>query len=338
MIVKRIFLHAPNIHAGGGLTLLNALYSIAEVRADFEQFDVRGANFLPPAKGVRRLVKPTLISRVLADFYLWRHVSAGDVVVCFHGLMPLFPLKGDVMLFLQNRIIISDESLSTYRFKTRLRLYFERLLLRKTSHRARRIVVQTPSMAAQAARALGLLPGSIVVCPFVGNIVRPSAALEKRFDFVYVASADPHKNHLRLLEAWCRLAAEDIRPHLALTLPEASEVAVAAEKLRERYDLRLTNLGVLPVEGIAALYTQSNALIYPSLIESLGLPLLEAHHHGLPVLAGELDYVRDVVEPAETFDPMSAVSISRAVKRFLGKDADIQQVFGAALFWKEMTE
>lgn len=39
---------------------------------------------------------------------------------------------------------------------------------------------------------------------------------------------------------------------------------------------------------------------------------------GLPIVAAELDYVRDVVTPMQTFDPTSPVSIARAVKRFLG--------------------
>ena len=34
-------------------------------------------------------------------------------------------------------------------------------------------------------------------------------------------------------------------------------------------------------------------------------------------LLEELDYVRDILDPAETFDPNSAISICRAVKRFL---------------------
>jgi glycosyltransferase involved in cell wall biosynthesis len=46
--------------------------------------------------------------------------------------------------------------------------------------------------------------------------------------------------------------------------------------------------------------------------------LLEAASCGLPIVAAECDYVRDVVTPVETFDPESAVSIARAVRRFLG--------------------
>ena len=68
---------------------------------------------------------------------------------------------------------------------------------------------------------------------------------------------------------------------------------------------------------ILELYSQSTALIFPSFFESYGLPLVEAIQHGLPVLASELDYVRDILDPVETFDPNSAKSISRSVKRFL---------------------
>ena len=62
----------------------------------------------------------------------------------------------------------------------------------------------------------------------------------------------------------------------------------------------------------------SRALIYPSTLESFGLPLIEARDAGLPILASELDYVRDTVDPEESFDPHSPISVARAVKRFLG--------------------
>ena len=47
------------------------------------------------------------------------------------------------------------------------------------------------------------------------------------------------------------------------------------------------------------------------------MPLIEARRIGLPILASELDYVRDVLDPEEVFDPDSPVSIARAVKRFM---------------------
>ena len=71
-------------------------------------------------------------------------------------------------------------------------------------------------------------------------------------------------------------------------------------------------------EEINDLYSVSRALIFPSLNESFGLPLLEAQYLGIPIIASELDYVREVVDPIETFNPQSANSIATAVKRFIG--------------------
>ena len=61
-------------------------------------------------------------------------------------------------------------------------------------------------------------------------------------------------------------------------------------------------------------------MIFPSLLESFGLPLIEAEYFSTPILAPELDYVRDVVKPHQTFDAQSPVSICSAVLRFLNKE------------------
>jgi hypothetical protein len=52
--------------------------------------------------------------------------------------------------------------------------------------------------------------------------------------------------------------------------------------------------------------------------ESFGLPLVEAANLQLPILAPELDYVRQVCEPSQTFDPYSSRSIAMAVMRHQG--------------------
>ncbi len=62
----------------------------------------------------------------------------------------------------------------------------------------------------------------------------------------------------------------------------------------------------------------SRALVYPSVMESMGLPLIEARPAGLAAIAAELNYVRDVVDPEQSFDPSSGMSIARAIKRHLG--------------------
>ena len=77
-----------------------------------------------------------------------------------------------------------------------------------------------------------------------------------------------------------------------------------------------------------------DAIIYPSLGESFGLPLLEARLLNKPVIAADLSYVYDVIPPMEVFNPHSARSIAESVIRFLGLSSDISKVYSSAEFNK----
>ena len=98
------------------------------------------------------------------------------------------------------------------------------------------------------------------------------------------------------------------------------------------HDLKISNIGEVSHDEIINLYRSSTALIFPSTIESFGLPLLEASQLSLPIIASEKDFVRDVCTPVQTFDPQSPISISRAIKRFLKKSKQTQQIFTSSEF------
>jgi glycosyltransferase involved in cell wall biosynthesis len=178
-------------------------------------------------------------------------------------------------------------------------------------------------------------PGSvdIEILPFAVPLEARQSERERLFDFVYVADGEAHKNHRTLVEAWVRLKQRGLTPSLALTLSKRDTALKQWVALQaETYGLRISDLGVVSHAEIANLYSQASALVFPSLSESFGLPLIEARESGLTILAGELDFVRDVCEPAETFDPTSPVSLERAVLRFLGEAEKPQQVSSAAEF------
>tara|TARA_B100001250_G_C19439204_1_gene630982 strand:- start:39 stop:701 length:663 start_codon:yes stop_codon:yes gene_type:complete len=136
-------------------------------------------------------------------------------------------------------------------------------------------------------------------------------------NFLYIATDEPHKNHKNLIEAWCILAKIGVFPKLTVTINEETLLHQFINKRVNEYKLNLEILPNLDREKIIKLYSQSRALIFPSFVESYGLPLVEASQYGIPIIASELDYVRDVVDPIESFDPNSAKSISRSVIRFL---------------------
>ncbi len=157
-------------------------------------------------------------------------------------------------------------------------------------------------------------------------------------EFLYVASGEPHKNHRRMIEAWRLLAEEGLFTSLRLTLDETrfSTLCREIEEMCQRHGLKVKNMGTLSHGDVLALYKDVDALIYPSTFESFGLPLIEARQEGLPVIAAELDYVRDVCSPVQTFDPTSPVSIARAVKRFLAVPEPALQLRSPQEFWREL--
>jgi glycosyltransferase involved in cell wall biosynthesis len=97
-------------------------------------------------------------------------------------------------------------------------------------------------------------------------------------------------------------------------------------------------LDFFPHDQVLVLYSQAQALIYPSRFESFGLPLIDANQAGLPVLAAELDYVRDVLDPTQSFDPESPDSIARAVKRYIGVAELALPLTDAKNFWHLLLE
>lgn len=70
-------------------------------------------------------------------------------------------------------------------------------------------------------------------------------------------------------------------------------------------DRRISFTGVLPYAEVCAMYRNCDALVFPSYIETFGLPLIEAAMTGLPILAADLPYAREVLAGYEgvTFIP-----------------------------------
>lgn len=313
-------LHAPNVHTGGGLVLLRGLLASPAMESAWAQLDQRAQDHLELPSGFDvRFVKRSFLSRFMAEWRLWRESRENSLVLCFHGMPPWFPVRGRVVVFQQNLNLLGVNSLRRFPFKVAVRIAFERRICSLFRGYVDEYVVQSSSMARAVTHWHGGNP-RIRILPFAdSDPVAADLTTSQTYDFVYVASGDAHKNHRRLFDAWVLLAAEGLFPTLALTVESGNlRMMERLNALRATHGIRVENLPNLSHEHVLALYLRSRALIFPSTGESFGLPLLEAAARGLPIVAAERDYVRDVVTPVETFDPESPVSIARAVRRFLG--------------------
>lgn len=140
----------------------------------------------------------------------------------------------------------------------------------------------------------------------------------KEFDFFYPSTPDVHKNHFRLFEAINRIGVKR-RVQLCVTIHEkALKYLSAIREVNESlgYDA-IINVGRISKQEVIEIYKKSKCVVFPSLKESLGLPLIEASNLGCLVLGSNLDYMYDVIQNPIVFDPLEVSSIELELNNFL---------------------
>jgi glycosyltransferase involved in cell wall biosynthesis len=139
---------------------------------------------------------------------------------------------------------------------------------------------------------------------------------------LYPANFWRHKNHEMLLTAFGMYRAAHAATDLKLVLtgapsPRRDELQEATRRMG--LSGAVIFAGYLPDEELAALLYGCAAMIFPSLFEGFGMPVLEAMGAGVPVLCGNLTSLPEIAgaeEPAALlFDPRRPVEIVAAIER-----------------------
>jgi glycosyltransferase involved in cell wall biosynthesis len=142
---------------------------------------------------------------------------------------------------------------------------------------------------------------------------------------IYPANLWPHKNHLRLLDAWRELAAEK-RPHLVLTGAQTRLHTPLRESIEENgLTHHVSWLGFVDAADLPALLAGARLMVFPSLFEGFGMPVVEAMAAQCPVACAQATALPEVAgEAALFFDPLRTDSIAGAVDR-LWNDAELRE-------------
>ena len=160
--------------------------------------------------------------------------------------------------------------------------------------------------------------------------VRQKYHLPARYAF-YPANMWPHKNHRMLI-----LALHRLRKVYGITLPvvltgDDMDQWEALQEIARQFQVQeqVRYLGYVAAEELPPLYAGATLLVFPSLYEGFGLPLLEAMKLGCPVAAANLTSIPEVVgEAAVLFDPRNPDSIAEALYRLVSDDALRQTLSG----------
>ena len=117
--------------------------------------------------------------------------------------------------------------------------------------------------------------------------------------FIYPATPLLYKNHKLLLQALRLIKERNFalfqRIRLHLTLKDNNPLRLKEQARSLGVDEAIVFEGVLPFQQLLSYYKSMDALLFPSYIETFGLPLLEAAGAGIVIVASDLPYAHDVV-------------------------------------------
>jgi glycosyltransferase involved in cell wall biosynthesis len=142
---------------------------------------------------------------------------------------------------------------------------------------------------------------------------------------LYAGRISPHKNVVRMIEAFSALKTELEKEALYPDL----KLIIIGDDLSGNPDLRRTVvrsgvqhdvrfLGFIPIEVLRIFYDEAKIFVFPSLYEGFGLPPLEAMAHGTPVVTSNVSSLPEVVGNAAVLvNPENIFEISRALFRVL---------------------
>lgn len=203
-----------------------------------------------------------------------------------------------------------------------------RAAFRRDLGRADRVVAISEATKRDGVGKARLDPARITVLPPIAGALRKplptaeQAPLLSRLDLspdgfaVYPANYWPHKNHERLLGALVR--ARGAAPDLRLVLCGALEAG------RERLLTAVRDRGLagavrvfpyLSDTEVTVLLQSARFLVFPSLFEGFGIPVLEAMAFGTPVACSDIPALREVAgDAAAFFEPQDETSIAGALE------------------------
>lgn len=214
---------------------------------------------------------------------------------------------------------------------------YRRMSYPRSTRIADAVVVNSESLRSEVMRYLDVDPGKLrlVYEAIDHDLFRPGdrdTACARLSPYgvtgpfvLFVSTLWPYKNCEGLLRAWA-IARDELagRQLVIVGRGDADYVArlrTLAAELGIGTDVLFT--GAVSLEDTVPFYRAADALVYPSLNETFGLPILEAMACGCPVVTSDTSSMPEVAGGAAILaDPSEPASIARAILDAVGEGRD----------------
>jgi glycosyltransferase involved in cell wall biosynthesis len=249
--------------------------------------------------------------------------NRATTIFCFANVPPPIHIqKVPVFIYFHNVLLLSHffED-NNYSIGRKFILLAKRSYIQWKNQPTYHWIVQSDRVKQELSNRLSVNKNQVHVLPFFREELLVQHNAHQINKFIYVADGVPQKNHTVLFQAWEYLQDRyQLTPELHLTIPALFTELIASIQQLQHKGIKIINHGVLDKAELNLLYQKCGYLIFPSLRESFGLPLIEAVQAGCGVLAADLPYVYDVIRPSAVFNPVQPQSIAEVVVEISSKN------------------
>jgi len=327
----RIMVFDVPANSGGALTILKQYYHEALQDRKNEWIFVVSTPQLKESENVKVLnypwIKKSWFHRLYFDRFVARKLvekyEVDEILSLQNVVVPKVEVKQTLYLhqplpFVEKRYGLTED------FKFWLYQNIISKMIFKSIREADKVIVQTKwIMHAAIEKANVKKEKFILKQPDLNILIKKLYDPDKKKDklFFYPASGLVYKNHEVIVNA-CKLLKDkgisNYKVIFTLNGDENKHIRMLKQIVIDA-DLPIEFIGSIDIEAVYEYYSKS-VLIFPSYIETFGLPLLEAKMHQTPIIASDCAFSHEILDgydKVDFFDPFNFLRLSQFMELFI---------------------
>lgn len=362
---KTIVVSAVNLNVGGTLTILRdclEYLSVLAAEGDYRIVALVHRKELAMYPNIEYIEMPwakrTWINRLWCEYVIMRKISQQmDAVYLWFSLHDTTP---DVVA--KRRAVYCHNPFPFYRWKMselffapKIALFamFSKFIYRKNIHKNDYVIVQQEWIRKEFVRMFGLEQKKVMVAPPAYNKEENEIIIDENaggeYLFIFAASPNSHKNFECLCKAVEILCNErHITNFKVYITVQGSENRYAKWLYAKwnKYNPNLDFIGFQNRESLYMYYNKCNCLVFPSKVETWGLPITEFATWKKPMLLADLPYAHETANGCANvsfFNPDNCSELADKMECLINGDMSFLQDLPqkrlsapVAYSWKEL--